>query len=435
MQPLLRTFVNETYRKERERELESKLDETRNTLKREQVLLRELKIKMEDDYVPDVTEATESTSTSTSAAASKLKYPTDPNMYAEFQEFVSLAPSTKLAKMPNIPFLKNLIDDDILPTLRFGGNARTSTRKMLDAVAADLLTVQEMTPVQFSSWFSLNQTLKDALVVRSTHVSGGGTTTSNSVTTTVLAGKDVAVSPEASMPPPGVAATVSSYIPGLPRSRTPSEANVSPPVAAAPALNHEAQSAVSAVAAIAATASHSVFTKSIAERVSSWTLSESKAAADPLSNLPSFFVVSGCSTCGKICAIQHHFRINSSDGATVANTPTQPAAKKEEIEGWIPVCDNCFDRLDAVARFYAFVRVLRSGSFVGRSVEEMYAEVGAVKRDMFLSRIGGGGWNRRQGAQHQKGPAAGRAGRTASSSGLSFRQLGSVSRSSSEVLG
>ncbi|KAJ3240736.1 hypothetical protein HDU81_002927 [Chytriomyces hyalinus] len=418
---------------ERETELGVKLVETRNSLKREQVLLRELKIVMEKDYSslsPDFISPAEADD------ASLVQYPTDPMALAEFKEFVAFAPSTKLAKLPNLLFLKNVIEDDILPTLRFGGNPRTSTRKLLDAISADLLTVQEMTPLQFSAWLAISQTLKDALKNRLALVSAAARTDLLETT----ASKTDAI----------------PYIPSaMPRSRTNSEL----PTPLQP-LSPEVVSALATVNAIAATPSHSVFTKSMVERVSSWTISEAKANADPLANLPTFFLATGgCSTCGKQSSLQHHFKIGSDIPAAQqqqpqlqqqqsATHPTKPeitgaatTTGSGAVEGWIPICENCFDRLDSVSRFYTFLRVLRSGGFSTRDVEDMYSEVGLLKRDMFVGRIGGMSRRQLQLAQQnalamQRLSAGGRGVRTGSSGGIfgtgaSFRQLGSVSRASS----
>ncbi|KAI8822329.1 hypothetical protein BJ741DRAFT_635798 [Chytriomyces cf. hyalinus JEL632] len=413
---------------ERETQLGVKLEETRNSLKREQVLLRELKIVMEKDYSslsPDFMAPAETDD------ASLVQYPTDPMALAEFKEFVAFAPSTKLAKLPNLLFLKNVIEDDILPTLRFGGNPRTSTRKLLDAISADLLTVQEMTPLQFSAWLAISQTLKDALKNRLALVSAART----DLTETTASKAD--------------ASTAIPYIPSaMPRSRTNSEL----PTPLQP-LSPEVVSALATVNAIAATPSHAVFTKSMVERVSSWTISEAKANADPLANLPTFFLATGgCSTCGKQGSLQHHFKIGSDNPAqqqtqlqqqSTSNStkPEITGAATGAVEGWIPICENCFDRLDSVSRFYTFLRVLRSGGFSTRDAEDMYSEVGLLKRDMFVGRIGGMSRRQLQLVQQnalamQRLSAGGRGVRTGSSGGIfgtgaSFRQLGSVSRASS----
>ncbi|KAJ3380773.1 hypothetical protein HDU84_005607 [Entophlyctis sp. JEL0112] len=448
---------------EREKELEQNLQETRDKLKREQVQLQELKAKMENEY------ATIIISNQTDFSSKQLK-PVDTTIFSDFKEFVALAPNTKVGKISNIRFMHNIIDDDVTPTLRFGGNPRTSTRKLLDSISADLLIVQEMDTLQFSNWLSVNQTLKETLNARIQAVSEARSNPH----------KQLEDSPAV------IAGSNSVYMPVGSRSRTSSEIAIN-----FPPLPKDASKALLALNAIANTPTHSVFSKSMAERVSAWTGSVSNSDAssnapantsaganmEGLLNVPAFFVLDGCSTCGKIGPVQHHFKIIdpasltqlaapaksapppmptpsssssttnstasgaeriSTDGSTQLSVATASTAAAQG-GGWVPICENCFDRLDAVARFFEFVRALRSGVYGRREAEEMYREVAGMRRDMFLARVSVGGRGPAPGAAVTVSSAGalrkGRVGSVVSvgSAGLG-RQMGNTSRLSSEVL-
>ncbi|KAJ3135780.1 hypothetical protein HK100_002325 [Physocladia obscura] len=455
---------------DREKELESKVAETREMLKREQVQLRELKIKMEAEY-------SALASANPNNILGKLQ-PIDESMFAEFKEFISLAPNTKLSKLPNLQFLKNIIEDDVLPTLRFGGNPRTSTRKLLDAISMDLLIVQEMTPIQFSNWLAASQLIQEAVKLRVQALNDARITAAATIGT---AASSTATTPTID----------NSYIPSLAsRSRKNSEI---PPIL--PPISKEAAKATAMLYAISHTPTHSVFQKTMVERVSLWTsissstpptalansssaisttqtgtsitpsssssslrsLSEKNLAvtntpADGMLTFPVFFVLGGCSTCGKIGAVQHHFRILDPSAPSPIPMPVLTASTKQNgatavelsgQEGWIPLCDNCFDRMEAVARLYEFIRVLRTGVYTGRDLRDMFAEVGGIRRDMFVSRIGGVRKSGSGGNGYMK-MRNGRSVSSVNSSGSSVdsvygnvglgRQLGSTSRLSNEIL-
>ncbi|KAJ3031037.1 UNVERIFIED_CONTAM: hypothetical protein HDU68_006875 [Siphonaria sp. JEL0065] len=420
---------------EREMLLEVELNETRETLKREQVQLRELKIKMEKEY--------SSVLAADAVAINSKLQPIDEMLFAEFRDFVAAVPVTKLAKLPSISFLKNLIEDDILPTLRFGGNPRTSTRKLLDAISSDLVTVQEMNPIQFGNWLATNQAIKDAVTVRTQAVNDAR------AASTVATGTTDSASP-----------TALSSIPYIPSSLTRSRNNSEVPPTPYPTIPAETTAAITVIASISVTPSHNVFQKSMVERVSAWgsttsvtvstttttssgsSTSDSKSS-DPLTSFPAFFVLNGCSTCGKHSPLQHHFKIV--DPSTINSNQTDPQSSTILAttlnEGWIPLCENCHFRLDAVTRFYEFLRIVRTGVYATRDVKDMYAEVSAIRRDMFVSRVCGGGVRAvRGGGKRETFSASGGVGRRTGSTGSifggssSFRQMGSTSRLSSELL-
>ncbi|KAI9344925.1 hypothetical protein BDR26DRAFT_856952 [Obelidium mucronatum] len=432
---------------EREKELEEKLKQTRDSLKLEQVQLRELKIKMEKEY--------SSVFAADALAINNRLQPIDEALLNEFKDFVSAAPAAKPAKLISLPFLKNLIEDDIMPTLRFGGNPRTSTRKLLDAISADLVTVAEMTPLQFSFWLATNQAIKDAVTVRTQAVNDS---------------KSTAPSIEGSI---SASTATASAVPYIPSSLTRSRNNSETPQTPYPTIPPETTAAITAIANISVTASHSIFQKSMVERVSAWSATSTSASSsstgnnsggtnsdpkssDPLTSFPAFFVLNGCSTCGKHAPLQHHFKISDSPlspSATLTSTSPPPPPSVDVStttnavtanEGWIPLCENCHARLDAVTRFYEFLRVLRTGVYASRDLKDMYAQVSAIRRDMFLARVCGGGvrsagrgrLSTGSGRDSVVGKSGGRAGSTGSIFGgsSSFRQMGSTSRLSSEVL-
>ncbi|KAJ3069637.1 hypothetical protein HDU98_007308, partial [Podochytrium sp. JEL0797] len=360
---------------EREKLLEQQLNETRETLKREQVQLRELKIKMEKEYSSMLA------SESAASLTSKLP-PLDELLFREFKEFVHAAPNTKQVKLATLAFMKNLIEDDIIPTLRFGGNPRTSTRKFLDAVSAHLVTAKEMTPLQYSNWIHVNQSIRDAITIRA-HVTNEAKA--------VAAAAAAAAPPALPEPHPASSMYPLYAAPFVHRGRT----NSSEPIPNLPTISPETSAAIATIANISVTPSHAVFQKSMVERVSLWSTtstastpptsttatsnSSDKPTADPLTSFPAFFVLDGCSTCGKHGApIQHHFHISDPSAPTPSSAVTTgatPSGTGDLWEGtWIPICESCYDRVSAVVRLYEFVRVLRTGVYAGREVGDMYAE-------------------------------------------------------------
>jgi hypothetical protein len=67
-----------------------------------------------------------------------------------FTEFITISSKTKLNKLHSIKYLSNLLEDDILPCLRFGINFKISGKKLVDSILSNSLFVEEMNAMQIS---------------------------------------------------------------------------------------------------------------------------------------------------------------------------------------------------------------------------------------------------------------------------------------------
>eukprot|EP00842_Homolaphlyctis_polyrhiza_P005546 jgi/Hompol1/5993/HPOL_000158-RA len=72
----------------------------------------------------------------------------DQQQFMHFEEFLQLATKAKVNKLHSLTFMRNALEDDITPCLRFGGNPRTSTKKFIDAIIAHNCFVEEMSEAQ-----------------------------------------------------------------------------------------------------------------------------------------------------------------------------------------------------------------------------------------------------------------------------------------------
>ncbi|RKP01530.1 hypothetical protein CXG81DRAFT_11869, partial [Caulochytrium protostelioides] len=82
---------------------------------------------------------------SSSASAGVADGPVyDSLLLAEFRDFLQQSPSLKTTKLHTVPFMKNVLEDDVTPCLKFGNNPRTSTRKLVDAIAMNTCFVEEV---------------------------------------------------------------------------------------------------------------------------------------------------------------------------------------------------------------------------------------------------------------------------------------------------
>ncbi|KAJ2333025.1 hypothetical protein GGI00_002523 [Coemansia sp. RSA 2681] len=70
----------------------------------------------------------------------------DEVLLAEFKEFAAQAQSARSTTYMSLPYIKNVISEDIEPCLRFGPRPRISSRNVLDAIASNRLQIEEMTP-------------------------------------------------------------------------------------------------------------------------------------------------------------------------------------------------------------------------------------------------------------------------------------------------
>ncbi|KAI9197082.1 uncharacterized protein BJ171DRAFT_241885 [Polychytrium aggregatum] len=163
------------YHETREKALERQLEETKSQLQLEQMQLQELKEKYEKSQAlyeysntlnshamlqrrssltplsPAAVSATRDRNSMTMISNSldseqSLADIVDPNLLAEFKEFLVSAPTLKLNKLAALLFMRNALEDDVSPCLRFGGNPRTSTRKLVDSIMSNSCFIEEMTP-------------------------------------------------------------------------------------------------------------------------------------------------------------------------------------------------------------------------------------------------------------------------------------------------
>ncbi|KAJ1552368.1 hypothetical protein HK405_011584, partial [Cladochytrium tenue] len=325
----------------REKTLEQELAELKQQLQMEQLQLRELQIKMEE------TQASASlrkrpaggSSSNLSLAGSRPASQSFPNLaaddvidsalFAEFEDFVRQAPMVKLNKLHTLPFMKSAIDDDVTPCLRFGGNPRTSTKKLVDAILMNSCFVEDMSPAQVAQLQFQYQCIRDAS--------------------------------EPASPGAGAVAAAAA-----------AAANSGAAARRASHLDPDKVNAMAALAAAVSAPTQAIFQKTVLERLSStWTLATAGAAAAP--SLPPSVVVDGCSACGRVGGppTRHHFKIS-----------------EQADDAWCPVCAACRDRLVAAAEFCNLVRHVRQGLYSTRRREDLFREVLALKRKMFFARAG-----------------------------------------------
>jgi hypothetical protein len=324
----------------REKSLEQEIEEMKRQLNLEQLQLKELKIKMAE--VTSVEEeasavgvvADESMEVKSVDGIGTLRSygdPIDPQLLLEFQDFLKQGPTVKLNKLHTISFMKNILEDDVTPCLRFGGNPRTSTRRLVDSIVQNSCFVEEMSPSQIASLQAQHAALKEL--------------------------SEPSISPSTNAR--RAAGVVSG---GIPQTET--------------------EKAIVSTSA----PTQAIFQKTVLERLSTWSISSSSSGSTTSNStspstttsttaLPSSLVINGCSACGKQGPTKHHFKIS-----------------EQHDDAWCPICVQCRDRLVAVCEFYNFVRHVRQGLYSTRRQEDVYLEVMALKRKMFYARIGAAGY-------------------------------------------
>ena len=72
----------------------------------------------------------------------------DDCLFKYFQELYDEASNLRASKLHNLVYMKNALEDDVKPCLRFGGNPRTSTTKFIDAIIANNCFIEEMSTKQ-----------------------------------------------------------------------------------------------------------------------------------------------------------------------------------------------------------------------------------------------------------------------------------------------
>ncbi|KAI8914226.1 hypothetical protein EDD86DRAFT_198757 [Gorgonomyces haynaldii] len=127
------------------------LGETERQLQLEQAQLRDLRIRytqMERKYEDLLIEMDNA-----KPQENKLRISTDrptkedfidPRLLEQFRELVEQGPRLKFHKIHNYIFMRNALEDEVIPCLRFGGNPLTSTKKFIDAIVANTCFIEEM---------------------------------------------------------------------------------------------------------------------------------------------------------------------------------------------------------------------------------------------------------------------------------------------------
>jgi len=70
----------------------------------------------------------------------------DTYLLAEFKDFISSAFNVRMSKLHSIPYMKNCLEDDIMPCLRFGSDPKISWKRLTEEIAANALLLQEISP-------------------------------------------------------------------------------------------------------------------------------------------------------------------------------------------------------------------------------------------------------------------------------------------------
>ncbi|KAJ1535772.1 hypothetical protein HK405_015527, partial [Cladochytrium tenue] len=312
----------------REKSLEQDVAEVKLQLQREQRQLRELKAKMEEQQLAEMQESSYDAIAGAVDGSIAQNF-NDPMLLAEFTEFISAAPTVKTNRLHTLAFMKNALEDDVAPCLRFGANPRTSTRRLIDAIAAGSCFVEEMTPAQMAVIQSQHQAIRDA------QAAAAAAAEQNRARPFI---QSYAQSVPYAAP---VSAPRGASMQGI-RSGSPA----APPLPVSHFLLPEREKQLQA---IAASPTQAIFQKTMLERISTWTGSGTKAAGAAASSsvgekkpaastatqsgsapssapavapagavpnpiqLPPSLVLSGCSTCGRTpIATPHQFKITDS---------------------------------------------------------------------------------------------------------------------------
>ncbi|KAI8845571.1 hypothetical protein BC829DRAFT_445648 [Chytridium lagenaria] len=321
--------------------LEQELVEIRLQLQMEQLQLRELKVKMDEEAATKPKEEGRSGTIDGQDANSAAPLPrttiplsrgdeqkrlltfrwwTTPLIlyFCRFVDFMNQSPSVKLNKLHTIPFMKNTKDDDINPCLRFGGNPRTLTNKLVEAIMMNSISNQHRSSTERLS---------------GTPVVGEG------------------------------------------RSRRPTVELDKP---------HSSSGASTPTQAI-------FHQRTVLERLSTWTSLATATPPTPSVPLPA----SGSTSPQRpqLFPLQTTlpFPLQVKAAPLVAApspSATIPRLRKPRRRLVSHICTSCRDRLVSVCEFYNFVRHVRQGLYSTRRREDLFLEVLALKRKMFYARAG-----------------------------------------------
>ncbi|KAJ3023180.1 UNVERIFIED_CONTAM: hypothetical protein HDU68_008746 [Siphonaria sp. JEL0065] len=268
----------------------------------------------------------------------------DQQLLSDLHIFMKECGPLKLNKLHTLPFLKTCLEEDVLPCLKFGGNPRTNTKKLVDAILVNMCFVEEMNATQIAGNKEYHATLKRSLDVQAEYAARSSNSSSTSFVNTVT-----------------TTATSASSAVSTPAPSTP---NASPSKFTIQQAN---QSLLLANTSTKDSPTHQLFTKSVLQTLSGW------ASSTP-TTVPSSIVLHGCPTCGLTpTPTSYHFKISDSPG-----------------DKWIPICKDCRNRLVAVCEFYNFVRHLKLGLYSTRGDAEVYGEVVQLRVKMWEARCGGG---------------------------------------------
>ncbi|KAJ3145111.1 rab guanine nucleotide exchange factor S2 [Geranomyces variabilis] len=283
----------------------------------------------------------------------------DSVLFAEFEDFMTASSDVRLGKMHALPFMKNALEDDVSPCLRFGGNPRTSTKRLIDAITANTCFVEEINPAQ----------LANLEARRNRTDSGPGTP------------RAASVSPSRE----------SSQIGGR-RAADSHDDYVSAP----------GNTGASPVTQQKSAGSNAIFNKTVMERLSNAFSSGTMSLSNSNASLSS--VLNSCSACGRAAPPPQSSSsaASSTTGHHLSAQPLQqppPPPVSNPIrfqfrtsdspeDSWNPICQQCRDRLVAVCEFYNFARHVRQGLYSTRRPQDLYLEVLTMKRRMFYARIG-----------------------------------------------
>ncbi|OUM69061.1 hypothetical protein PIROE2DRAFT_38559, partial [Piromyces sp. E2] len=70
----------------------------------------------------------------------------DTFLLAEFKDFISSAFNVRMSRLHSIPYMKNCLEDDIMPCLRFGSDPKISWKRLTEEIASNSLLLQEISP-------------------------------------------------------------------------------------------------------------------------------------------------------------------------------------------------------------------------------------------------------------------------------------------------
>ncbi|KAJ3159274.1 rab guanine nucleotide exchange factor S2 [Geranomyces michiganensis] len=283
----------------------------------------------------------------------------DSVLFAEFEDFMTASPDVRLGKMHALPFMKNALEDDVSPCLRFGGNPRTSTKRLIDAITANTCFVEEINPAQFANLEAR----------RNRTDSGPGTPRASSVSpsreSSQIGGRRVVDAHD-------------DYYSGAGNG------------AAVTPVTHQKS-----------TGSNAIFNKTVMERLSNAFSSGTMSLSNSNASLSS--MLNSCSACGRSAPPPpSSSSVSSTTGQlrppSQQQQPPQPPTSNPirfqfrtsdtAEDSWNPICQQCRDRLVAVCEFYNFARHVRQGLYSTRRPQDLYLEVLTLKRRMFYARIG-----------------------------------------------